>query len=137
MEIDFPIEFIVKGTPVSMQAKRPEAREEWKEVVKAASTAAIPQPHFVSEDRMAVTLYYLPDGAMQGDIDNIVKPILDALSRHIFIDDRQVERLVIQKFESGNMFEFNQPTALLSEALGTKRPLLYVRVSNDPFEELA
>lgn len=137
MEIDFPIEFIVKGTPVSMQAKRPEAREEWKEVVKAASTASIPQPHFVSEDRMAVPLYYLPDGAMQGDIDNIVKPILDALSRHIFIDDRQVERLVIQKFESGNMFEFNQPTALLSEALGTKRPLLYVRVSNDPFEELA
>ena len=31
---------------------------------------------------------------MQGDIDNIVKPVLDALAQHIYIDDAQVERLV-------------------------------------------
>lgn len=136
MEIEFPIEFIVRGTPVSLQAKRPEAREEWKEIVKTASASAIPQPHYASEDRMAVTLYYLPGGSMQGDVDNIVKPILDALSRHIFLDDRQVERVVVQKFESGNMFEFTQPTVTFSEALGGERPLLYVRISNDPFEEL-
>ncbi len=34
-----------------------------------------------------------------GDIDNIVKPILDALCHHIYMDDRQVQRLVVQKFE--------------------------------------
>ena len=81
VEIGFPIEFLVKGTPVSLQAKRPESREEWKEWVKAASATVIPQPHFASDGRMSVTLYYLPKEPMQGDVDNIVKPILDALSR--------------------------------------------------------
>ena len=52
MEIEFPIEFLVKGTPVSLQAKRPESREEWKVRVKTASTSVIPQPHFASGDRM-------------------------------------------------------------------------------------
>jgi Holliday junction resolvase RusA-like endonuclease len=136
MEIEFPIEFLVKGTPVSLQAKRPESREEWKERVRTASTSVIPQPHFASGDRMSVTLYYLPKEPMQGDVDNIVKPVLDALSRHIFINDRQVERVLVQKFEPGNVFGFAQPSETFAEALDGAKPVLYVRVSNDPFEDL-
>ncbi len=136
MQIVFPIEFLVQGTPVSFQAKRAESREEWKERVKSASTAAIPNPHFASDERMAVTLFYLPEEPMQGDLDNIVKPILDALSSHIYIDDAQVERIVAQKFEPGNAFTFSRPTTKFAEALGGDRPVLYVRVSNNPFEEL-
>ncbi len=41
---------------------------------------------------------------MQGDVDNIVKPILDALSKHIYNDDGQVERIWVQKFEPGRIF---------------------------------
>jgi crossover junction endodeoxyribonuclease RusA len=136
MEIEFPIEFLVKGTPVSLQAKRSESREEWKERVKAASATAVPQPHFASEGRISVTLYYLPREPMQGDVDNIVKPILDALSRHIFIDDRQVERILVQKFEPGNVFGFARPSEAFAQALEGEKPILYVRVSNDPFEDL-
>jgi len=73
---------------------------------------------------------------MQGDMDNIVKPILDALSRHVYIDDRQVERVLDQKFERPNAVAFNQPTATLASALEKSRPVLYVRVSNDPLEDL-
>jgi hypothetical protein len=134
--IEFPIEFVVKGTPVSLQAKLARSREEWKQRVKDASLAVIPNPHFASDERVAVTLYYLPEEPMQGDIDNIVKPILDALRRHIYIDDRQVERVVVQKFEPGNVFPFAEPSKTFTEALNGDRPLLYVRVSNDPFEEL-
>jgi len=137
MQIEFPIEFIVQGTPVSLEAKRARSKEEWKERVKSASSTAIPDPHFASDERMAVTLYYLPSEPMQGDVDNIVKLILDALSRHIYIDDGQVERVVVQKFEPGNVFTFSQPTEKFAEALAGNRPVLYVRVSNDPHEELA
>lgn len=73
---------------------------------------------------------------MQGDIDNIVKPVLDALCRHVYVDDRQVERVVVQKFEPGNAFTFTRLTTKLAEALGAKKPVLYIRVSSDPFEEL-
>lgn len=136
MEIEFPIEFLVRGTPVSFQSKRPESREEWKGRVRSASASVIPQPYFASGDRMSITLYYLPKEPMQGDVDNIVKPVLDALSRHIFIDDRQVERVLVQKFEPGNVFGFVRPTETFAEALAGEKPVLYVRVSNDPFEDL-
>jgi hypothetical protein len=73
---------------------------------------------------------------MQGDIDNIVKPILDAMERHIYLDDRQVERVVVQKFEPGNVYQFPTPSAMLDKALNHEKPVLYVRLSDDPFEDL-
>lgn len=136
MEIAFPIEFLVHGTPVSFQAKNAVARDDWKDRVKAASAFVLPQPHFASDQRIAVTLYYLPDGPMPGDVDNIVKLVLDALNAHIYMDDAQVERVVVQKFEPGNVFSFSNPTATFVGAITGPKPVLYVRVSNDPFEEL-
>jgi crossover junction endodeoxyribonuclease RusA len=135
MQLSFPIEFLVHGTAVSLQAKRPESRAEWKERVKNASRNVIPQPHFASDAPISVTLYYLPDEPMEGDVDNIVKPILDALSRHIYCDDHQVERLVVQKFEPGLAFTFHNPSDTFASALGAERPVLYVRLSDKPMEE--
>jgi crossover junction endodeoxyribonuclease RusA len=135
VEIEFPIEFLVHGTPVSLSAKRAKSRSEWKARVRSASTYVLPHPHFASNGRMAVTLYYFPHEPMQGDLDNIIKPVLDALSRHIYLDDRQVERIVVQKFELGNQFDFGNLSARLAEAFKVERPVLYVRVATNPFEE--
>ena len=136
MDIKFPVEFVVHGTPISVQAKRPEARDEWKKRIRDASKAVIPEYHFASDDRMSVTLFYLPEVAMQGDIDNIVKPILDALGQHIYIDDVQVERIVVQKFGPRNVFSFQQPSEIFLTAINGEKPILYIRVSNNPEEDL-
>ncbi|WP_454645800.1 RusA family crossover junction endodeoxyribonuclease [Bradyrhizobium liaoningense] len=85
---------------------------------------------------MAVTLYYLPEGRMPGDIDNIVKLVLDALCAHIYLDDAQVERVVVQKFEPGNVFGFSNASMTIIDAITGPKPVLYVRVSNNPLEEL-
>jgi Holliday junction resolvase RusA-like endonuclease len=136
VELQFPIEFIVEGTPVSFQARRPESRNEWKARVKAASSTALPHGHRPWESGIAVTMFYFPNETMQGDVDNIVKLVLDALCRHIYVDDSQVERIVVQKFEPGNVFGFASPSPMLEEALNRQQPVLYVRVSDDPFEDL-
>jgi hypothetical protein len=137
IEIEFPLEFVVAGTAVSLQAKRRESLDEWKERIKAASRTVLPEGHFATDDPLAITLYYFPASEMQGDIDNIIKPILDALGRHIYLDDRQVQRVVIQKFEPGNVFSFTQPSPTLGSALEQPKPALYIRLSDDPFEDLA
>ena len=134
MEIEFPIEFLVAGTPVSTQSRSSRSRDAWKERIRAASNQVIPRPHFASDERLSVAIYYFPRRPMQGDIDNIVKPILDALSSHVFLDDRQVERVVVQKFEPGHIFPFARPSEVLEMAIETTA--LYVRSSNDPFEDL-
>jgi len=136
MEIVFPIEFLVRGTPVSLSSQNANAREQWKNRVKSASSSSLPSPHFASGERLAVTIYYFPAEPMQGDVDNIVKLILDGMGHHVFIDDRQIERVVVQKFEPGNIFSFSKPTSCMIEAISGDKPILYIRVSNDPFEEL-
>jgi crossover junction endodeoxyribonuclease RusA len=137
LEPDFPIEFLVEGTPVSLQTKRSESRIEWQERVREASRMVLPEGHWATTGRVAATLFYFPNTAMQGDIDNIVKPVLDALGRHIYLDDAQVERVVVQKFEPGNVFPFSAPSVTLEDAISRPKPLLYVRLSNDPFEDLS
>jgi hypothetical protein len=136
-EIRFPLEFIVNGTAVSLQAKRRKSVREWQGRVREASRAALPEGHFVAEGPIAVTLYYFPDAEMQGDIDNIVKPILDALSQHIYLNDHQVQRVLVQKFEPDNVFRFRSPSTVLGDALARPKPALYVRLSDNPSEDLA
>jgi crossover junction endodeoxyribonuclease RusA len=136
MQISFPIEFLVSGTPVSLSSKNAKAREQWKDRIKKASLRALPSPHFASTERHSITIYYFPAEPMQGDVDNIVKLILDGMSGHIYADDQQVERIVVQKFEPGNIFSFSKPTASMIDAIGGRKPILYIRVSNEPFEEL-
>lgn len=136
MEIEFPIEFLVFGTPVSAQSPNPASRAAWKDRVLAAAQTVVPQPHFASQKRLAATLYYFPEGPRQGDVDNMVKLTLDALSPHIYLDDSQIERVVVQKFEPGNVFPFSNPSATLLDAITGVKPVLYVRISDAPFEDL-
>lgn len=136
-EIRFPVEFIVEGTAISLQNKGRRSLREWQTRVKAASLSALPEAHLASDSPIAVTLYYFPDATMRGDVDNIVKPILDALNGHIYRNDRQVERVLVQKFEVGNIFGFSAPSGTLEETLRRPKPNLYVRLSDDPFEDLA
>lgn len=73
---------------------------------------------------------------MAGDIDNIVKPILDALAQLIYVNDQQVDRVVVQRFDPGKVYEFANPSDRLREAMEAEKPLTYIRVTDDPFEDL-
>src|SRR5215510_2232162 len=137
LEIEFPLEFIVEGTAVSLQAARRESIDQWKARIIDASRPLLPEGHFATYAPLAVTLFYFPAAEMQGDLDNIIKFILDALDKHIYMDDRQIQRIVIQKFEPGNVFEFASPSPTLQDALTRPKPVLYIRLSDDPFEELS
>lgn len=137
MEPDFPFEFIVPGTPVSFQRDNTRAKSEWKELVRASSSEKLPEMHFATDQRLAITLYYYPEDQMTGDIDNIVKLTLDAMCQHVYLDDEQVERVVVQKFERDRVFSFQDPSPTLAACMLGAKPALYIRVSTDPHEDLA
>jgi crossover junction endodeoxyribonuclease RusA len=132
---DIPIEFLVRGTAISAQGSA-KSIETWKETVKAAGRAAVPDGAWALQNRVAVTIYYFPEGQMQGDVDNIVKPILDAMCRSIYVDDHQVERVVVQKFEPDNIFTFADPSPVLLDALAVDGATVYIRVTDNLYEEL-
>src|SRR5579863_9587233 len=130
VEIQFPFEFAVEGSAVSAQAKRRRSIRDWQAKIVKACRERLPEAHFLSDRPLAVSLFYFPDSEMPGDLDNIVKPILDAMRGHIYIEDRRVERLVVQKFEPGRIFRFVSPSTTLLSALGRPKPALYVRLSD-------
>ena len=69
---------------------------------------------------------------MQADIDNCAKPILDAMGRFVYIDDRQVDRIVVQKFEPERPLEVtDDPTDILATALAADVPIVYIKVGTD------
>jgi crossover junction endodeoxyribonuclease RusA len=135
MEPDFPVEFIVFGTPVSLQASG-NSKEKWKERVREASNDSLPEMCFSFGGPIAIDLYYFPSTEMEGDIDNIVKPILDAMTAHIYRDDRQVVRVTVQKFEPGQPADFANPSKTLTDALIGNRPFTYIRITDEPFGEV-
>lgn len=126
MEIGFPLEFIVEGVPVSAQAKRAASLTAWKAKVLGSAMSGLPAGHWATLRPVAVAILDFPDAAPAGDLDNIVKPILDALRPHIYLDDRQVERIWVQRFGPGTSPLFVGPSSLLLEALDRAKPLVYV-----------
>ena len=132
MDIEFPVEFLIEGTPLSLQASS-KSKLAWKAYVKQSSYSGLPEQHIWFEGPVAVTIYYFPPDAMEGDIDNIVKPILDALCAHLYKDDHQVVSVKVQKFEPGQPASFADPSPTLTAALVGRRPLTYVHVSDSPF----
>lgn len=131
-DIQFPLEFLIEGTPLSLGASG-RSREAWKERVKSASYAGLPEQHVVFSGPIEIDIFHFPATDMVGDIDNIVKPILDSLCNHIYFDDRQVARVLVQKFEPGQPSAFVDPSQTLTLALASNRPITYIRLSNDPY----
>ena len=126
---DILLEFVVPGTARCHRAKRAASRERWQERVRNAAREGLSAGPFLLDTPVAVKIYFFPQAGMQADIDNCAKPILDAMSRFIHRDDRQVDRIVVQVFEPRRPFEIrDEPTNCLAVALATEGPIVYVKV---------
>ena len=121
---------------MSQQAKIRANIEEWKDRVRDACAPTLPKPHFATLAAVGIVLYYLPADEMKGDLDNVIKPILDALKQFVFVDDQQVERVLIQKFEPERTpILADAVSVTLKQAWNAERPLLFIRVSDSIEEE--
>ncbi|MGE6739371.1 RusA family crossover junction endodeoxyribonuclease [Allorhizobium pseudoryzae] len=133
---DLPLEFIIEGTAISQQGSA-QAKETWKTTIRHAARRALPEGSWLITDPLAVTIFLFPRTEMQGDIDNRVKPILDAMIACVYSDDALVERIVVQKFEPQRLFAFHDPSTVLAEALDASSPVVYIRVTDNLHEDLA
>lgn len=130
VELRFPIEIAIEAVPLSLQASA-RSRQDWKNKIQEVLRARIGGGKWATESPVSVTIFYFPDGRMIGDIDNIVKPILDALMPIVYLDDSQVDRILAQKFESDRAYKIENPSPTLATVLETEQPVVYVRVDNE------
>lgn len=130
-----PFEFVIVGHPVSQQARRRALRDQWmQEVRSAAALRWGAEPAFAGEV-MVTILYFF--GASRLDVDNIPKPILDALAGLVYADDGQVTDIVCRARRTSGNLAAHGATAVLRSALSDYDQFLHIRIENAPVQEVS
>ena len=127
-----PFEFVIDKPPVSLQSSRDTLRQ-WRQDVRRAAAARWESelPH--SGAVMATIIYF---NGKQIDVDNIPKPILDALKGLVYPDDSAVTDVICRLRHLGDDLAIHNPTPVLVDALSSFAAFLYVRVEDAPGQEV-
>ncbi len=134
ISLPFPIEFVIRDTPRSHQSPNAKAKELWKRKVREIADAHVKTLRefcFIDQRPLAATIFYFPPVEMDGDLDNIVKLVVDGMVPVIHLDDRVLERITVQKFEPGMEAVFRSLTPTLERAVETDPPVIYIRIDDD------
>jgi hypothetical protein len=121
------LEFVVIGTPVTSQGAS-DNRRFWQERVRRAGRkAAADQLPVLSEVVLRLAYFYVSEPI--GDLDNIVKPIQDALKEIAYMDDKQVVDLVASMRRKAS--EENVPmTATLADGFRGESDFVHVVIDH-------
>jgi len=90
-------------------------------------------PPFEGRVGLRVTHYY---ETPVGDMDNIRKPIQDALQGIAYRNDRQISRGTDRRFDINGSFVVRWWSSRLGTAFGDGRPFVHIEVWVDPDQEV-
>ena len=121
------MEFVVYGIPVSQQARRKERVRDWRARVRAAAEANLTQGGNPTQESVTLTIIYFFD-SIDLDVDNLVKPIQDALEGLVYENDAQVVESRSLKRNIRGSYNLDIISPVLAGALTTGREFIYVRI---------
>jgi Holliday junction resolvase RusA-like endonuclease len=111
----------------------------WQQTVRAAAWEFWPYLHPPVETEISAVVVYFYQRSTLIDVDNLAKPILDALRNVAYLDDRQVSHLVARKTELRAGLELAGPSLVLARAIETARversDVIYVKIGPPPSHE--
>ncbi|MCM0021815.1 MAG: RusA family crossover junction endodeoxyribonuclease [Tagaea sp.] len=128
--------FIVPGVPVSVQAKKAESKENWKKTVRAAALKGKPAGWELEKvDKCIVNIcYFFRDGGV--DLDNIIKPILDAMIDVAYSDDRKITAIVLRAIDLDYVILKNDAKSWLTKTVETKMDFTVIEIAYAPNKEI-
>jgi Holliday junction resolvase RusA-like endonuclease len=120
------LEFVVNGTPVSVQSSS-ETKRFWQQRVAVAARQAAGEWVRSRADSIVLKVAYFYVYQPVADLDNIVKPLQDALKKIAYEDDIQVVDLIasMRPNTEGRRLKL---TGLLPAVLSGDSDFVYVRV---------
>lgn len=113
---------------MSQQSRRRERVREWTEEVQSAASKRWNKEPPLTGALMVTITYFFDDTPL--DVDNIPKPILDALKGMVFTDDSQVFDLMCRKRDLNDNLQIQNPSTELSEYLSESKEVLHIIVAN-------
>ena len=124
------LEFSVPGVPRSPRA---DSRGQWQTRIRDAAQRQMSDDWVTMASPVGIVIIYFHRGQASGiDVDNMSKPILDALKDIVYEDDQLVEQLIARRTELHDNMRFQKVTPRLAEALETEGGFVLVRVEDAP-----
>ncbi len=130
-----PFEFIIDGPPVSQQARRTKRVLQWKQEVRRAAQQVWPAGELPVTEPVMIAITYFYGGASM-DVDNIPKPVLDALKGLVYMDDEQLTDITCRKRDLNASLRVTNSSSVLAEGLGRGNEFLCVVVKRSLDQEV-
>ena len=131
-----PFEFVIDGPPVSQQARRRERVRQWRDEVRRVAEQYWTAGELPALGRIMLTIIYFYESEPSLDIDNIPKPIGDALKGLAYLDDEQVTDVLCRKRSLNSNLRVENPSSVLAEGLSRGSQFLYIVVEEAPNQEV-
>jgi crossover junction endodeoxyribonuclease RusA len=122
-----PWDFTVVGTPASVQASGP-TRARWKREVAAAARACWPPGEPPLTDKLHIRITHYHDSAAPLDVDNMIKPIQDALIGIAYVDDRQLTGTAAFLMDLNAPYWVRGMTPEQARGFVSNEPFVHVRI---------
>ena len=128
------LDVCIHGQPVSSQSANRRSLEVWKNRVRSACIAALrdgSQP-IDGPVRLQVTFYRESE---LGDVDNLLKPVQDALQDVAYGNDRQVSDATARRRDVNSAFKVRCMSHALARAFSDGRQFVHIEMWQDPDRE--
>ena len=134
-------EFVVIGSPFSVNLARKQSKKhaDWKREVGRAAKAQWLKDGRPAEGlplsgpmEVTITTFFT---ALQKDVDNVVKPILDGLKQVIYVDDGEIYKLTSQRIDLKTYAYAGDLSRMVATALETHQELVQVILTWEVKEE--
>lgn len=122
------LEFLIERRPLSLQAKNRENLQQWKAFVSSEAAKSWHLP-LISEKYLHISIVYLC-GDAPPDVDNIVKPILDALVGLIYKDEEQVADVESHRRYLSHGIDATSLPSLLQQGVLKGEECVYVKIED-------
>lgn len=121
------LEFCVHGVPASARARNRARVAAWQQRIREAATAVWPKARAPIE--VAVELRITHYGEQHViDMDNLIKPIQDALQGIAYVDDWQVRDVTGNRRDIDGRYPLRYISPCLSAAFSDGREFVHVRL---------
>ena len=131
----FPFEFVITGPPISLQTKNRKRLQDWKIEVRQAAELSWNSENKPCKDRLTISITYFYD-TESPDVDNIIKPIQDALIGLIYEDDSQIVSAKCTKKDINNSYRIRRISPVLAMAFIKGDDFLHIKISLPHNEEV-
>ena len=93
----------IPGVPKSFQSKG--SKNAYVAKIRKAAKAVVPRP--TKSPRVDIEIFFVSKRTMRADVDNVIKPILDALVGIVYDDDKQVRSVRAVAIPSDDAFRMS------------------------------